>query len=547
MNIERVIIEKEPYKSPEEALVEYLSYKDFYKNPPKVKLQRISRSPKGKPDVSIRDAAGISASQCYEPGISLLQPPKDTKTANRLERIADSTEKSFHLTTRHDQFQFHLEGVSRSVVHDLLHANPFYNSSQQSQRYVEAKAGNYLQPKLGKPQEALFNQCADYQNSAYFELLSDLRPEAEKRVKEMYPESGWKVEKTKRRLDGKVGKLCQEIARYVLPIGQCTNLQHTISEIQLLRLFQASQMPHFSHEARYIVAEMVNQVAKSDSSILKELRIPEKATNRVYSEEEIFEQKQYFDRELNFKTSHLVSMDDNSESILAESVRNILGNSSLEDEEVLDQLLNPENNPYLASSYETGMIDPLTTSLREIGVTFKTRLSHTADSQRQRQRRTPAATPPIEAVYDGIQGDFVTPLAIRENDTLNRKYQEYMKNIYRNVANCIEAGIPKEYALLLLPNAQAIRLTESGDLFDWIHRWKQRLCSLAQEEIFFISIDQVEQVTEILPDGKDILLAPCGIRKKARISPRCPEGERWCGQPVFNFEKVSEYREKRKI
>jgi thymidylate synthase ThyX len=179
-------------------------------------------------------------------------------------------------------------------------------------------------------------------------------------------------------------------------------------------------------------------------------------------------------------------------------------------------------------------------------LTFATKLSHTADSQRQRQRRTPGATPPIEAAFDGTP-DFITPKVIEENGDLQELYQKSLDQIYKNVKKALESGIDKEKALLLLPNAQAIRLYETGDFFDWLHRFKQRLCFVAQEEIFFISCDQVEQILEVLPQAKATLLAPCGIRKKAQISPKCPEGDRFCDQPVFNFEDIKNYKKARLI
>ena len=48
-------------------------------------------------------------------------------------------EAGHHTTLQHTQFQFLLVGVSRQLVWSLLHAHPFYNSEQQSQRYVKVK------------------------------------------------------------------------------------------------------------------------------------------------------------------------------------------------------------------------------------------------------------------------------------------------------------------------------------------------------------------------------------------------------------------------
>ena len=121
-----------------------------------------------------------------------------------------------------------------------------------------------------------------------------------------------------------------------------------------------------------------------------------------------------------------------------------------------------------------------------------------------------------------------------------------MDRMFNNVEEAIGLGIPREIAVLLLPNAMTIRIIESGDLFDWITRWKQRLCFLAQEEIFFASVGQVEDVLERMPQLSGVLLAPCGIRQAVGISPRCPEGDRWCGQPVYNWQ-IGEYSKKRLI
>lgn len=207
--------------------------------------------------------------------------------------------------------------------------------------------------------------------------------------------------------------------------------------------------------------------------------------------------------------------------------------------------MDPSANKLLADVYEIGMMEPLTSVLRQISVTFVTELSHTADSQRQRQRRTPGATPSIEVLYDGSP-DYLIPLVIEENSDLKSFYGEIMAKIFHNVEKAIKIGMPKEYALLLLPNALTVRVVESGDLFDWLHRWKQRLCYLAQEEIFFISVEQVEQLAKALPQSASMLLASCGIRRAAGVRPKCPEGDRWCGQPVFNWP-IEEYKKHRLI
>lgn len=524
-------------------LEHHLDLRNCFENPPEVRLELISQAPPGKAIVGAVDIAVTTAFQCYSPGISVMKPREDEKS---LSTAAGTLDGGHHTTRLHTVYTWKLIGVSRSVTHDVFHAYPFYNSSQQSQRYVEAKAGNYQVPAgLMENQRTHFVEAANFANSQYFEILTNLRPVVEGRLRSMYPKTGQVAEE---RLQGKVGKLCQEIARYVLPIGQLTIYDHSLSELQLLRLFRASRLENFSNEARFVIGEMIRQVALVDPSILTELRQPVAPVECLLGIEEsyIAQQQKEFDVYLEGRLSKMKEPG-NIRATLAQVGRNVLGFSSsqISDEEVLSLMINPQKNSLLADVYEVGMHDPLTSCLREVSLTFATRLSHTADSQRQRQRRTPGATPEIARLYNG-SADYLVPLVIREDEELLELYDGIMAAIYGNIQTAIEAGISKESALLLLPNAHAIRVVEQGDLFDWLHRWKQRLCYNAQEEIFFVSVDQVEQLSKFFPEAAEMLLAPCGIRQKAEIKPRCPEGTRWCGQPVYNFV-VNEYKKNRLI
>ncbi len=526
---------------------DYIGLGQKFEDPPQVKLSLISRPPDSEEIYGARDIAVTTAFQCYAPGIARMRIREDEKS----QRVADSTLEAGHHTTRmHQHMTMQIIGATRSVTHDWFHAHPFYNSEQQSQRYVEAKEGNYLVPNdLSTSQREKYLNAASYANNAYFEILEPLREEADRRIRKMYPEKGWRVESTADRLESKGKKVAQEVARYVLPIGQKTTFYHTLSELQLIRLFRSSGFSNVSDEGRFIIGRMIQEVAGRDPSILQELDVPlsSSQSDTVGQGDNLKVYRKEFDEQLNGSQSVLRHFPHDASEMLASTVRNILGRplASMTDEEALGRVLDPSQNPVLSDVFETGMMDPLTTSLRELNVTFATKLSHTADSQRQRHRRTPGATPPIEATYDGTP-DYITPLIIRENPGLKQLYDAKMEVIYSNVAEALNIGIPAEYALLLLPNANTLRVVESGDLFDWLHRWKQRLCYLAQEEIFFISVEQVEQVGELLPEAKDMLLAPCGVRQTAGIRPRCPEGDRWCGRPVYNW-RLERYKEGRMV
>ncbi len=526
-----------------ESYLDYcLSLSRQFPEPALVKLVLSSQPVRGNREIGALDVVVTTAKQCYAPGVAPLKLQRDERSA----AIAASTLEAGHHTVRqHVYYTWRFEGVSRHVTHDVFHAHPFYNSEQQSQRYVEAIDGSYLIPGgLTENQAFLFKSAADFSNRSYFALLEILGPEVDRRMRRMYPASGWFVPKTAERLDGKSRKIRQEIARYVLPIAQKTTYYHTLSELQLLRLFRASQMENFSDEARYVIGAMVKSIAEQDPTILQELRKPLPAQVSA-REEYIKDGKERFDALLGNSNSVMLPHSGEVRRNLVVAVRNILGEPNLSETEALGRLLSPQLNPYIADVYDVGMFDPLTSALRQFSPTFATKLSHAADSQRQRHRMTAGATPRIEKSYDGT-ADYITPLVIHESVELKEAYDRIMRTIYDNVSRCLEAGVSADKALTLLPNAHALRIVESGDLFDWLHRWKLRLCYLAQEEIFFVSVEQAQQMLSVLPEAEKAFRSPCGIRKAAGISPRCPEGDRFCGRPVFNMA-LEEYSKGRLI
>lgn len=546
MSPERTVSIEQP-RTVEEYLAAYLLLGGEFVDPPGVKLVLASASVSEKTKVGARDVAVTTAAQCYTPGVALMHPRRD----RRSNVMANSTLDAGHLTTRqHVNYTWRFEGVSRSATHDIFHSHPFYNSEQQSQRFVPVVEGSYLIPAgLNREQTDLYIDAAAYANRAYIEMNEWLEPEIDKRVWDMYPpQKKYHVERTQKRLAQKRGKLTQEISRYLLPICQKTIYYHTLNVLQLMRLFRASQMPHFTDETRFVIAKMITGVAEHDPTILDEIRPPFPPTvGQDVNSDYLKDHKKEFDSMLGTRQSMLYRFSPESRVALSDAIRNNIGMSSsvLPDSEAIAQLLDPAKNPYLADVYDIGMFDPATMALRQFSIVFATKLSHTADSQRQRHRMTPGATPPLEFLYDGTP-DYITPFVVGETPELKEKYDKKMMGIFERVNRCIEAGVPLKYALTLLPNALTVRTIESGDLFDWAHRWRQRLCYLAQEEIFFISVEQAKQVLEHLPEAGSLFLAPCGIRKAAGVSPRCPEGDRWCGQPVFNLQ-LDQYKEHRLV
>src|SRR6202045_490301 len=79
------------------------------------------------------DSAIAAARTCYAPR---LIGPEEITEKQRINIGAATFYSGHHTVYQHAHFEFGLENISRQFVWSFLHAHPFYNSEQQSQRYV---------------------------------------------------------------------------------------------------------------------------------------------------------------------------------------------------------------------------------------------------------------------------------------------------------------------------------------------------------------------------------------------------------------------------
>src|SRR6059058_110586 len=94
----------------------------------------------GPPRITLRnafahpfDSAIAAARTCYAPR---LISPEEITDKQRLNIGAATFYSGHHTVYQHAHFEFGLENVSRQFVWSFLHAHPFYNSEQSSQRFV---------------------------------------------------------------------------------------------------------------------------------------------------------------------------------------------------------------------------------------------------------------------------------------------------------------------------------------------------------------------------------------------------------------------------
>src|SRR5579871_4180640 len=184
------------------------------------------------------DSAIAAARTCYAPR---LISAEEITEKQRITIGAATYYSGHHTVYQHAHFEFGLENVSRQFVWSFLHAHPFYNSEQQSQRYVRLdRAHAYV------PAESLFfneGSRAIYEGSIarsweyYRELSALLVGDARDILSDIWHIGPMSHVNRIQKVERSAEKRSIEIARYVLPLAAFTTMVHTISGIVLHRLW----------------------------------------------------------------------------------------------------------------------------------------------------------------------------------------------------------------------------------------------------------------------------------------------------------------------
>jgi thymidylate synthase ThyX len=246
-----------------------------------------------------------------------------------------------------------------------------------------------------------------------------------------------------------------------------------------------------------------------------------------------------FDLRLNGRVSVLVDYSPNAERVVAEALRATLGRSEAElsDDAALELLLDPAKNRYRLETLNVAVHSPLMRALHHASYTFAKRISHTADSQDQRHRMVPASRP-LLLLTDSPAPDYITPMLIRRNAAAREVFERAMTEAWAAKNRLLGLGVPREFALYVLPNATALRFLESGALIHLLHKWTMRTCFNAQEEIYQASMEEIEEVRRVHPRLARHLGPPCYLRAGI-TTPICTEGSHFCGLKVWlDFPRI---------
>jgi thymidylate synthase ThyX len=501
----------------------------IHTGPPVVTLRNASPRP--------YDGAIAAARTCYSPRV--VDP--DEVTPGQRESIGPLTfEGGHHTVFQHAHFEFGLENVSRQFVWSFLHAHPFYNSEQSSQRFVRLdRMAAHVPEGLSASARAAFEEGVVAAWRSYGSLSQILFEDTHRILADLRHLSPRAAEKRRKKVAREAEKKAIEVARYVIPVAAHTSMVHTLSGIVLHRLYRMVRTGDTPTENLAVVNAMVQRVRELDPAFFERVgegplapegvvegRFPpvEGAGDRLAAR---------LDGRLGRRTALLVDWTGRAEETTAEAIRSVLGASpeTLADDEALERALNPSLNRYRLETLQLSVHSPLTRALHHPTYTFLKRLSHTADSQDQRHRMVPASRP-LMTLTDTVRPDYVTPPLVRANDQAAEAFASAMERAWETKNRLLDMGVPLEAALYILPNAKTLRFYETGSLLYLAHKWVMRTCFNAQEEIYQASMDELEQVRAIHPRLARHMGPPCVLRA-GRITPTCTEGEHFCGVPVW--------------
>ena len=494
------------------------------------------------PEVRLRSATArpyddaiAAARTCYSPRV--IEP--DEITERQRQSIGPLTYDGGHHTVyQHATFEFSLSGISRQLVWCFLHAFPFYNTEQQSQRYVRLdEVAAHVPPALAGEAREIYCESVELAWRGYRELSARLAPRAHEILARLWRLDARKGEAFGKNIAREAEKKAIETARYVIPIACHTAMVYTISGIVLHRLRRMARVCDAPDEASRVVDAMVAQVEQLDPSFFGRVGTP------PLEPDEVIESRiappslgdpallEAFDKSLDGRTSRLVDWSARGPRVVADAVRHVLGVASLSDEDALALALDPAKNPYRLERLNVSSHAPVMRALAHAHYTFRKKLSHTADSQDQRHRTVPGSRPLLTRSVPA-RPDVIVPELIANDPVSHALFTEVIESQWDARARLLALGIAPEHALYVLPNAVAVRFEESGNLQDLLHKWTMRTCLNAQWEIWRASMDELEQVRAVHPSLVAHAGPPCFVRD-GHARPRCTEGSHFCGIPVW--------------
>ena len=395
----------------------------------------------------------------------------------------------------------------------------------------------HVPPALAGEALARYRRAIEDAWRAYDGLATALRPVAQRLLVDRWQLAARPRRSREATVAREAEKRAIETARYVIPIACHTAMVYTVSGIVLHRMRRMAASCDVPDEARAVVERMVAAVERIDPDFFQTVgdaplpvdETPEATLAPPGLGDPAFAAA--FDRSLGGRRALLFDSSPRAPRTVADAVRSVLGRLDLSDDEAIDLVLDPARNRYRLETMNVSTHAPLMRALDHVHYSFRKKLSHSADSQDQRHRMVPGARPLLSRTAPP-EPDVVEPELIRDDPVCHRMFGDAVGAAWEARAQLLRLGESPASGLYLLPNAVAVRFQESGSLLHLLHKWTMRSCWNAQREIYDATLEEIEQVRAVHPALARHIGPPCFVRD-GRVRPRCPEGDRFCGVPVW--------------
>ncbi len=475
-----------------------------------------------------------TARTCYS-AKGIVTEDQASAKPDRRDAIAKSIyEAGHHTTFQHAHFQFSLENVSRQFLWTFLHSHPFYNSEQVSQRYVEVKKGNYAVPPMPPAERELYERTARRQQDAYARLTELLTPLAAERYFGLFPgrTAGRRTRPLRRRdPEARAGDRALRAAGRDLLVPVPHDLGR--DALPLLAAVRVDGRP--GRAARGHRTDGRGGPAprsRSTPTVLQDPlpleETPEYAAFAALPRVRPGRARVSRGVRPRARGPRLAPGGLEGQQRAGPGVGRARGPGRLA-RRALRRRRDPHGPRSVAQPDPGRDADPdharqaLARALPPVVHVPQEALAHgrqpgpaPPDDARRRARRSRPTSPTSPTTSSRCS----CPRSRRPTRSTARPW----RRPGRAIGELRERGVSDEFAAYLLPNAVAIRFTESADLLNLHHKFAMRLCYNAQEEIWRASLDEALQIREVNPRIGPWLLPPCTLRHLAEVRPVCPGG-----------------------
>lgn len=169
---------------------------------------------------------------------------------------------------------------------------------------------------------------------------------------------------------------------------------------------------------------------------------------------------------------------------------------------------------------ERGHMSPFEHAYFTVGIEG---LSRTASHQLVRSRIA-SYSQQSQRYIDHRDFPFVTPPSIRKDPRLYERYRRHLSETTALYRELCDAGVPKEDARFVLPNATATSLVMSKNARAWLEWFEVRMCTRAQWEIRVLAHRILRELRSLAPSLFEVAGPPC------LTEGLCREGADSCGR-----------------